>query len=747
MKQSVKDALRNTRLIAYPAKGRPVDQTVAESIANELAPNAEIVALGKTERHRDPGTLTVSLLGDDISRQVLGRVRERWEEPRAAFRLTADSSGALVASHPHLLYPLFCMIKEDWLDEDVRKFINSRTVKPTFLWLRNLNDFFVGSLRKARHFEPEEFVKQLARQGFSHITINGLGVDRPFESGPPGDVYSWFYDYSPDLDQFVDSRLIKGYYPSEYLQTNLNFLKRNAELAIKYGLIPGLHINSPRSMPEEFWSRYGFLRGARIDHPRESFRPRYTLAMAHPAVQQHYRELIQKIMAEVPEIGFIHLWTNDSGSGFEFTTSLYAGRNGGPYLIREWKTEDEIARKAAENVLNYFRLLRDEARKVKPDFRFIADLNPFHVERKHVIPGLGNGIDAGAFGSSEVTTDKKEEKELKEVGALTHVKLDITDNNVLGVPYPKFVYERLKSAASQGKRWILTNTAPRSLAPYDINGEVLRAFHLQRKKPLKDILRETAQRWVGTHYFRTLMDVWELTDSAVRNYPPGIPYSTFAFPWFRLWVRPYVPNIDAIPESEREYYEKFLLATFNNPTRVDLNNDMLWNFLTVIEAGENKEAVDTRVLPPLNKAIAKLVEVLSALPPSAQQRKVFQDLHDRLLALRCYYTTMRNTAAWIETVHGYREARTSKEERQYRVKVWEVVVNELQNAKALLRLWEESTTALMPVSTVGETLHIYAENFGELVRRKVELMRKHMNDEPYIDPNYMWQMPSSYQTH
>ena len=90
-----------------------------------------------------------------------------------------------------------------------------------------------------------------------------------------------------------------------------------------------------------------FLRGARIDHPRESFRPRYTLALAHPAVQEHYRELLRRILEVVPDLGFIHLWTNDSGAGFEFVSSLYAGRNGGPYLIREWKDSDEIARSAA----------------------------------------------------------------------------------------------------------------------------------------------------------------------------------------------------------------------------------------------------------------------------------------------------------------------------------------------------------------------------------------------------------------
>ncbi|HLF19289.1 MAG TPA: hypothetical protein VI704_00715, partial [Bacteroidota bacterium] len=198
-------------------------------------------------------------------------------------------------------------------------------VAPTFLWLRNLSDFLVGSLRSARRFDAEDYMAQLAEQGFTHVTVNGLGVDRPFESGPPGDVYSWFYDYSPDLDQFVDSTLLKGFYPVEYLKANLNFLTRNAALALKNGLIPGLHLNSPRSMPEAFWQKHPYLRGARVDHPRESFLPRYTLVMVHPVVQQHYRELVRKILSEVPQIGFMHVWTNDSGAGFEFTSSLYAG--------------------------------------------------------------------------------------------------------------------------------------------------------------------------------------------------------------------------------------------------------------------------------------------------------------------------------------------------------------------------------------------------------------------------------------
>ena len=66
---------------------------------------------------------------------------------------------------------------------------------------------------------------------------------------------------------------------------------------------------------------------------------------------------------------------------------------------------------------------------------------------------------------------------------------------------------------------------------------------------------------------------------------------------------------------------------------------------------------------------------------------------------------------------------------------------ELANAKRLLALWRGSDVQFMPVSTLGESMHIYGENFGELLEKKIDLMERHRNDEPYVDPAYMWRMP------
>lgn len=88
---------------------------------------------------------------------------------------------------------------------------------------------------------------------------------------------------------------------------------------------------------------------------------------------------------------------------------------------------------------------------------------------------------------------------------------------------------------------------------------------------------------------------------------------------------------------------------------------MMWNFLTVKEAGERKNTIDRTVIPPLDQAITRVTVLLRSIDRSTQAGKVFQDIHDRLCVARCYYLTMRNSVAWTESVHGYLEATTQIE--------------------------------------------------------------------------------------
>ena len=72
-----------------------------------------------------------------------------------------------------------------------------------------------------------------------------------------------------------------------------------------------------------------------------------------------------------------------------------------------------------------------------------------------------------------------------------------------------------------------------------------------------------------------------------------------------------------------------------------------------------------------------------------------------------------------------------------------MAARELANARALLALWRRSRRAFMPVDGAGETLHSYGDNFGELLEQKIRLMELHLDDEPRIDPSFMWRMPAN----
>ena len=63
-----------------------------------------------------------------------------------------------------------------------------------------------------------------------------------------------------------------------------------------------------------------------------------------------------------------------------------------------------------------------------------------------------------------------------------------------------------------------------------------------------------------------------------------------------------MPDIEAIPERERAYYERHLLTTHHNPTRVDLSRDVLFDLMTPALAAKAARRIDRRALPPLAQA-------------------------------------------------------------------------------------------------------------------------------------------------
>jgi hypothetical protein len=741
-KPRVGEALKNIRVLLVSQSGREVDRTVAEALRRDLGVQAEIKTAasgGASEK----GVFRIGAFDEKIAAgPSLEALRAAGGKSWMFLKLAPDGTGELTTSAPHLLYALYCLLKEDWLAAETAEFEKGKFILPRFSRLEGGDNYLANPKRVAAGYDAERSVRELARLGFSHVPVNALAKDMPAEQGPPGEIYYRFYYFSPDLDQFVETPLNAGAYSPEYLEANLTLLKENARLAVKYGLTPGLNISSPRSVPDAVLEKYPYLRGARVDHPFRSYRPRFTLTLSHPAVRWHYAELMRRLMREVPELGYIYLWTNDSGSGFEYTASLYAGRNGGAYLVREWKSHEAIAKAAADNVLRYFRTLRDAAAETKPDFRLLFNLFSFSNEEEFILDGLTEGLDLWVAPKElDDSTRGRRLKDLPKKGSEIFTTTRLQNNFLLGIPSPWLAAEEVRGLAAAGFDKAQVTVDPAPLAPYDVNRDVLRALNFDPAADVDAVVSAAAARLVGKSGAPALVKAWRLCDTAVRGFPSIGLYgdNNWGFPWYRLLVRPFAPDIEKIPEAERAYYEKYMTVTFNNPNLVDLGTDILWTLMTRDQAEAIVVQADQKTWKPLDEAVGVLKDAVQSAKGDA--RVVFVDQFDRLRGLRCYFRTLRNTAAWVAGVHGYIEAKEPAEKEKRRAMVREMVDDEIANARALAALFESSKTRFMPVDPTGETFNMYGTNLAELIGRKVALMEKHRNDEPRIDPDFMWRLP------
>lgn len=749
--------------VRYPREGHPAAQTSAEALCRRWELDAPVSA-------SEPGSGVRVGLADE--EWPLGPEAPSGTTPWGWIRITPEGEGELAASHPAMLTALPRLLDEGLTSEQEAYVPEGLLLQASFEWNRSHYDYILTqTARTARNFDPESYLQDLAESGFTHVEVNGLATPFPYEPGVPDEYYSQFYTYCAGLNQFVDTPLTQGIYPEPYLQANLNHLKELAALCRRYGLEPGLLCFEPRSLPEHFFEQYPTLRGARIDHPFRSHKPRYTLAQDHPVTRKHYRQLMQNLMEEVPELSYLSVWSNDSGAGFEHTSSLYIGRNGGPYMIREWRSHEDIAEVAGESVVRYLRLLQESAADVHPEFEVVLRMEHFKTEHDVIMDGMGDHLSVEVpsllvRGYDLPYQHPRYPEQDGIAGSIHHVEFDATEQDklsayrqnglepslnysaspgfnmepLLGIPFPRLLHRKLEALRDTGFRRVnalggLLNTGQ---TPYWPNPEVIRTAQYNPEVPVDDVLHRAAERWAGEEHADQLVKKWDAVDEAV-SYLPSVPlYSNFGFVWLRLWVRPFVPDIEAIPKADRRYYEQFMVSTPNNPNINDLGQDVLFELITEASGRRMAQQFDEHVLP-------RLDAILDGLEPLAKQtagpaRSVFVDLRDRVQAFRCWAATMRNTCAWVAGVHGYLEAETEAKKAQCRDTVREVVATEKANAEALLKLWETSTTEFMLISEVGETAFIYGENFGELLRTKIGLMERYGDREPYIDRDIIWRL-------
>jgi len=159
---TVKDALKNTTIVAYPNYGKAVNETVAKEFRATLTQNATIIAAKDASFSNQKGIIRVAISDENfINCPSSVDLKKDW----MFFRLNSSGDGEIIASKSHLLYALFCQIKEDWLNQPVDQFENGKLLKTSFCWLRGEDGFYGMKTRYTRNYDPETSIKELARMG------------------------------------------------------------------------------------------------------------------------------------------------------------------------------------------------------------------------------------------------------------------------------------------------------------------------------------------------------------------------------------------------------------------------------------------------------------------------------------------------------------------------------------------------------------------------------------------------------
>ncbi len=189
--------------------------------ASELArmfSNTVTEFAGKSSTKSEPGVLVLGCASIAAATDLQASIFESNQNPAIYLLLKADGSGVLCASHQYLLFSFVVHLYRDLAEEEICLVQQGRVFETAFAWHRSTYDFFLtqeGRIQKG--LNRETYVQTLAKSGFTHIEVNGLGFPEALEDGPKGEAYPMFYTYCPALDQFVSSELNHGLYPSDYL--------------------------------------------------------------------------------------------------------------------------------------------------------------------------------------------------------------------------------------------------------------------------------------------------------------------------------------------------------------------------------------------------------------------------------------------------------------------------------------------------------------------------------------------------
>ncbi|HEY3379319.1 MAG TPA: hypothetical protein VGL77_17720 [Armatimonadota bacterium] len=507
----------------------------------------------------------------------------------------------------------------------------------------------------------EAHAQRLQRIGVTHLIINSTAISLPWVMDPENS-YLRFTTYGHTLDKYVTSTYNEGLYHASVLELNRNLLLQQAKLAKKYGLRCVFRCVEPILMPESFFRRYPALRGPRVDNPICSTTPYYALCPTLPEVQDHYQQMMRKMLALVPEIDELHIFTNDSGAGFCYSNHLYAGPNGPGHCKHI---------PAAKQAQIFVKTLLDAAHAVNPDFRVVmtSGLTPQEKSAylQDSVPGMASSV-YSAFAwmagledcwvSVAIGPEAREDQQRMQEGRTWRdadyaarirqvhehggqVYASYTFDYYMGdEPRPYQTHEVM----TQLLKWGVTNIigGGPGITPYSANTAIIRRTMNGELLATEQAVAELATDWVGVELAPSLCAIWKLIDQAARLRPmPPNGYSLIVMPLIN--DMPIVPDESRLTDDALGY---FFTPVQRDEQRMKAHQGGVWR---VLHYQPNDKAAylrqyEQQYFPLYDQALAALEQLLLRDDMSEAQRAC---LDEQRGVIADKYCEQRSIYHWI----------------------------------------------------------------------------------------------------
>ena len=392
--------------------------------------------------------------------------------------------------------------------------------------------------------EFEEFVIRAKQSGATHINLSNEDLPKSYwQYDTPGDPYPAWVVTNVGLLKIAIPEALKPYLPQEYAEEVMKILEERCSILRKHGMKGALKTFEPQMLPEEVFKDHPLWRGPRVDHPMRSKVARWAPSIDHPDVLALYRESVMKLVSRCNEIEILTLYTNDSGTGLDWSGGLYSGKMGNTLYMNK---------PMSQRLNDFFSVLQkgseDAGGSLEIDVQWTREKDPVKISKD-----LERGMAIENLEGPDATQYKSQVGYLLDYFNLYYP--------VMGIPHPVRFLNELSTAWEREAPRLFVFIGDRFdkdlyFFIYDKFMEELPLDEISKYQFLLDVAGQIAGKENAYALFSVWLNLYEC--QKLRSFIETGGYIYYLGGVQQRWLtRPFVPYPEELTKNEKEYYRKF----------------------------------------------------------------------------------------------------------------------------------------------------------------------------------------------